>query len=277
MLANRTAAQPSSFTIPIVDAAGVKIEATSASWELFDERGNSLDAGAVADFDPAKDYVTFEIAGDKLSLPGATPSAGREIVVALATSDGEIEVRDYFLIVASRPLALMENSFVTYAESLGVRQGFGPILNGWDATLDVTSRGQALAEAFERLLRMSYKVPFLDWQSRVPSDYAVFGDGTDLPWDYTRRVRLRGMSVADFDQLPPDFVKAIKRAQLLEADIILGGDVVGRKRQDGIISETIGESSTYFSSKPYLNLPVSRQAYEEIKRYVTLKIGVARA
>jgi hypothetical protein len=84
------------------------------------------------------------------------------------------------------------------------------------------------------------------------------------------------MSVESFDLLPAGFLRAIKRAQLIEANVILGGDVVGRKRQDGILSETIGESSASFSDKPFLNLPISRQAYEELRRYIVIRIGVAR-
>jgi hypothetical protein len=140
---------------------------------------------------------------------------------------------------------------------------------------DVTTRSSALADAFERLLRMSFKVPFLDAMTHA-SNYAAYGDGTDTPFGLCGRVKLRGMSVESFDLLPAGFLRAIKRAQLIEANVILGGDVVGRKRQDGILSETIGESSASFSDKPFLNLPISRQAYEELRRYIVIRIGVAR-
>lgn len=275
MQGSRTAGQASTFTVPVADDAGEKIVATSASWELFDDRGVSLDAGAVADFDPASDTLSFDVDADALALSPGAISQGREIVVYLTTATGEIELRDYFLLVSNRPLQPMVNSFLTYAEALAVRSTFGPTLDGWDAVTDRETRSSALADAYERLNRMVYKVPFVDPMSHA-SSYAAYGTGTDMPFDFARRVRLRGLTLSQFDQLSPSFVKAIKRAQMIEANIILGGDAVGKKRQDGIISETIGESSAFFSSKPYLNLPITRQAYEELRRYIIFNIGMVR-
>lgn len=275
MQADRTSGQASTFSIPLVDASGAPIAGTAASWELRDERGAVIDAGVVADFDPAVPTATFEIEADALTLPAGKVSQGREIVVAVTTATGEAEVRDYFILVEPRPLVVMINSFISYPEALSIRQSFGPVLTGWDTATQISSRASALADAHERLLRMSYKVPFVDGMERA-SSYAAYGTGTDEPFDTTRRVRLRNMSVEEFDSLPVAFLRAIKRAQLIEANVILGGDVVGRKRQDGIISETIGESSATFSDKPFLNLPISRQAYEELRRYIVIRIGVAR-
>lgn len=122
---------------------------------------------------------------------------------------------------------------------------------------------------------MIYKIPFIDPMIHA-SSYAAYGTGTDLPFDYARRIRIRNLNETQFNALPSKFTRAIKRAQLIEANIILGGDVVGKKRQDGIISETIGESSAFFNSKPYLNLPISRQSYEELRTYILFKVGTLR-
>lgn len=276
MLANRTSGQPSRFTIPAVDDVGVKIDATAAGWELFDERGTSIVAGVVSDFDPAATHIAFDLEADDLTLPAGATSAGRELVVFLTTAGGEIELRDFFVLVASNPLKVAGNSFVSYAEALSLRQSFGNVLDAWDATPDRTQRSQALADAYERLLRMVYRLPLIDPQTQA-SSYAAYGTGTDDIFEAYRRVKLRGLSLADFDALPEDFRRAIKRAQLVEADVVLGGDTVSKKRRDGIISETVGESSSFYSTKPYLNLPVSRQAFEELRRYIIFKVGVARA
>lgn len=273
MLANRTASQPSKFTIPTVDDAGNQIDAVSASWELFDERGVNIDAGAVADFDPAIASVTFEIEAASLSLPASAISAGREIVVSLTTADGEVELRDYFLVVSPQPLALMQNSFITYPEALALRQEFGT-LNGWDAS-ERTRQAAALAEAYRHLCQMSFKVPgFRASENSV--GYAAYGTGIEETLFGGQRVRVSTLTLAQFDALPETFRRAIKRAQLAEANVLLGGDPILDKRKAGMISETVGESSAFFQSKPYLNLPISRQAYDEVKRYVFLKIKISR-
>lgn len=274
MLSNRTASQPSKFTISILDEAGNKIEATSASWELFDERGVTLTAGAVADFDATADSVTFELDAADLTLPDGVSSAGREIVVTLVQSDlDEIEVRDFFLLVNAHPLTLMENSFITYAEAVRLRSEFGSMV-GWDVA-DRTRQASALAEAYRRLCRMSYRVPgYRNSQDGV--GYAAYGTGIEETLFGGNRCRVSTLTLAEFDALPEPFKRALGRAQIAEANVLLGGDPVGDKRQSGIISETVGESSAFFQSKPYLNLPISRQAYEEVKRYVFLGIKIRR-
>lgn len=276
MLGNRTASQPSTFVIPVTDEAGNKIDGVSASWELFDERGNSIDAGAVTDFDAAADSVSFEIEAASLDLPAGQVSAGREIVVFLNLVDDSVaEVRDYFLVVSPQPLAIMTNSFLTYPEAIALRMEFGQ-LTGWDGQAR-TIQSSALAQAFRNLCKMSFKVPgyngTLDNQKK-----AYWGTGSDAPfWDRGgRRVRVATLTAEDFDALPEAFRRALQRAQLAEANVLLGGDPIGDKRKAGMISETVGESSAFFNSKPYLNLPISRQAYDEVQRYVYLKVGVLR-
>lgn len=278
MLANRTASRPSIFTIPILDETGAHIDAVSASWELFDHRGVSIDAGVVADFDPALPTVTFEIEGASLALPDGEQTVGREIVVYLTAANGDqTEVRDYFLVTSPQPLALMENTFLTYPEALALRTEFASMA-GWDGQ-DRTRQCAALAQAFRSLCRMSYKVP--GYNGTIDNqDKAYWGVGSDqgLFWDRGgRRVRVSTLTAEEFEGLPEPFRRALKRAQIAEANVLLGADPIGDKRKAGMISETVGESSMFFSSKPFLNLPISKQAYEEVQRFVYLKIGIRRA
>jgi hypothetical protein len=203
----------------------------------------------------------------------AGTSEGRELVVTLTTADGEVELRDYFLVVANNPLAIMANTFQTFAETLRVRAEFAG-LDGWDAA--PRDRQQAaLIEAYRRLCRVAFKVPGANLDG-TNTDKANYGTGTDEGWFWGSRVRISTLTAAQFDALPETFRRAVKRAQLAEANILLGGDPVGKKREQGIVSETTGESSMFFVSRPYLNLPISKAAYEEVKRYVSLRIGIAR-
>lgn len=271
MLTNRTADQPSRFTVQAADDLGNPIVATTAGWELFDERGTSITSGTVAGY--AGGAVTFDVAAEHLTLADGETSSGRELVVTLDTAEGDIEIRDYFIVVSRNPLAIAQNSFVTYPEALRFRAEFGS-LNGWDANAR-DRHMSALAEAYRRLCRMSFKVPGANMDG-TNVNKANYGTGTDSGWAWGSRVRVSTLDQAGFEALPPKFQHAIKRAQLAEADVILGGDPIGDRRKAGMISETIGESSGFFQSRPYLNLPISRQAYEEVKRYVYLSIGVLR-
>lgn len=274
MIANRTAGSPSTFIIPMTDDQGQPLVATAARWVLYDERGAVLASDTVAPFDPADAAATFVMTAEQLTVAEGIASAGRELVVFATTTDGEVELRDYFLLVANKPLALMFNSFITYPEAMALRMSFGPTLTGWDANSPET-RHASLIHAHQQLLRLRLVT---GRGSNVPliSSYAGFGTGTDTNFSIARRAYLREMTIEAFDALPPAFLTAIKRAQLIEADSLMGGNPVDAKRQSGIVSEKIGESSMFFQSKPYLNLPVARRTYEELQTFIVLTVGIQR-
>ena len=184
----------------------------------------------------------------------------------ITDADGdEYEYRDYFLIVNNTPLEVMSNSCMTYAEALAVRTEFGE-LAGWDAA-DADTRAAAMRQAFAHLSRIRYKVPGVSRFNHVHTDEL-----------YTKSYfHLQRATITDWNESNKDFRRCMKRAQMQEANNLLGGDPIGKKRAEGIISETIGESSMFFRSTPYLNLPISRQAYDEVKGYITLRVDIARA
>jgi hypothetical protein len=123
-------------------------------------------------------------------------------------------------------------------------------------------RTAAMIEAHRRILRVAFQIP----QAYDISNIA-FG---------SRRVPLSRLTEDDFRRLPDGFRRAVKRAQLIEANSLLEINTVDQKRREGVVSETIGEASMFLNSKPYLNLPISRAAYEELKTFVVFVIEVAR-
>lgn len=274
MESNRTAGQSARFVISTLDPAGAAYAVTAASWAIYDEAGASLVTGSVAPADIAASSVTFTVAGTSLVLAAGVPSAGREIVVTITTPDGPIELREYFVLVSATPLLPFTNSVMSYAEALAVRESFGPDMGGWDGATNHQQRINALINAHANLARLVYSVPHD--AARLPSDYAGYGTGSDTVFDMRRRLQLSTLNATSFAALPASFVQALKRAQLVEADTILGGDIVGDKRRDGVVSETIGESSTFFQSKPLLDLPIGRRAYAILRPYISISVGVSR-
>lgn len=273
MLPDQTSGKPASYSIPLVDDQGAAIAATGVTWKLFDELGDELSTGAGT---IASGAAEFTIPQGNLTLNPSVTSAGRELVVYAATATaGTFEIRNYFILLSPAPLVRMVNSFVTYLEALNLRRSFASTMNGWDAALDDTKRSAALAHAFSTISRMRFNIPFTDGQS-VAQNYAAYGTGEDVPFGYTRRVRLINLTEAQFDELPEQFKYAVRRAQMVEADNLLGGNKIEAKRRDGIISETIGESSMFFSSKPYLHTPVCKEAYRLLQPYIEYEFKVGR-
>lgn len=121
MLANRTSGRLSLFDIPLQDEGGSTIDATAVRWSLCDEMAQELAAGTIDGFQAGDANVAFSLTADQLTLPSGVANQGREIVLVLDTADGEIELRDYFLLVDGRPLKVMVNTFMAYPEILSVR------------------------------------------------------------------------------------------------------------------------------------------------------------
>lgn len=251
------------------------VSGVSATYEVFDEEGSPVGSGAIAEYDGNAATITVSLSSADNALAQGVSHSGRELVVTITDDEGdEHEARDYFVLVASNPLTVLGNSFLSFPAALALREQFGPVMDGWDKVQNNSTRQSALIQAHSNLCRVRYAVGAP--KTGDVRDYAAYGTGSEISFDFKRRVSLMGISREDFDALPDHFRKALRRAQLIEANILLGGDIVGQKRKDGIISETIGESSTFFSSKPYLNLPFSRQAFEVLKPYITVSVRVGR-
>jgi len=275
MVGDVTAGQSATLTLEMTDANDQAVVASAVIWQILDEDGEVIAGATVDDFVAGSGTVTFTIEPQHLELPQGEAHAGREILLTATTDNGDVEIRDYFVLVGSQPLIRYGNTLLTYPEALAKRRDFGPTLDGWDGA-DEKARIGAMVHAHANLSRIAYFVRQLPSSGNV-RDYAAYGTGDgDCLFEVVRKIHLSTMTAPKFAELPADFKKAIKRAQLIEADVLLGGDLVGRVRQDGIISETIGESSTFYSSKPFMNLAINRRTYEVLKAYIRIRIGVSR-
>jgi hypothetical protein len=263
-----TAGQDGTINVTLVDDNDTAVQATAVSWSLNDAQGNPLGSGTVDGFVAGASSATVALTAALLTLTAPVVGApvpasdAREIVLACTTAPGVVEVREAFLIVSSAPLQCAVNSFQTFPEAVLLRTEFAN-LAGWD---EATKQMQiaAMQEAYRRLLRVSVEL------HAYPDTYKR------IAW-WGRRVPLSRINEDEFRALPHSFQHAMKRAQLAEANVLLGGDPAGDKREMGIISESIGEAKMFFQSRPYLNLPISRQAYEEIKSFIRIVVQVARA
>lgn len=254
-----TAGKPATINIILVDDNGTAVDASAVSWTLYDETGAQLDAGTVPGFVTSSPAAAIALTADQTTID--SPMAAREIVLECETTAGAVEVREAFLIVSSAPLTVMVNSFQTATEAVLTRAEIAQL-----PAYDVASKAQqraAMIEAHRRLLRVAYQ---------LPQSYSM----DNINWG-SRRVPLTRINAETFRKLPEGFQRTMRRAQLIEANSLLQINSVEQKRRDGIVSETIGEASMFLNSKPYLNLPISRAAYEEVKNFVVLIVELSRA
>lgn len=152
------------------------------------------------------------------------------------------------------------NSFQTYSEAELVALSI-PSLPGWEGA-DEQARIAALIEARLRINRLQFR-DVSRGQNHLGGELLV-GD-------------LSLLAPRDFKNLSARLRAALCKAQVAEADTLLGGDPESERRRSGLVHETVGESAqTWRASKP-LELPVSRKALSYLSGFITMSRKVGRS
>jgi hypothetical protein len=110
---------------------------------------------------------------------------------------------------------------------------------------------------------MTFNISYADSMSRLASSNII--SNLDEKTD------------AELKALPEQFLNAIRLAQVIEADSILGGNETEDLRESGLLSKTVGESSQMFRSGVAMKLPLSKRAYQVLKRYTMRNNKIGRA
>lgn len=98
----------------------------------------------------------------------------------------------------------------------------------------------------------------------------VYGDNTGDHYD------IGGYDATRLDTLEPGLLRALRIAMVLEANEMLDGNSLHYKRQDGLMSETIGESSMMFRPGNIQNFPVTRRSMNFLRNYVVIRARLYR-
>lgn len=88
---------------------------------------------------------------------------------------------------------------------------------------------------------------------------------------------IASLNAAELDTLDPGLLEALRIAQILEANEALDANSPHAKRLDGIMSETIGESSMMFrAGKVATNTALSRRAMGFLRKYLVITARIER-
>jgi len=250
-----------------VDLNGNAVEPVSLELRVYNEAG-SLVHSASPSLTPDSTETTVIVPGSVNALPSGQAITARQVELRLILATGYVTVTSEYVVRTIGDLAVPTESFVTYLQA--VTRGMTlPNLLAWEnATRD--QRIAALGAAYQRLTRFTYAV----WK---PEDADV--QSRLVPFeDVIQPRRWPTISEQQFAALSERFRIAIASAQLVEANEILTGDIIGDKQRAGVLSETIGESSMMFRSMKQLEKKVSKSSYGYISSYVitpTVRIGRA--
>lgn len=231
---------------------GSALTLTDLKYQVLDAYGEELVAlVSVPGFNPA-------VTSTNITIDSATNSTTekvdvRQVNLQLITSGGTYNQTIYYKIIGDvTKLTPMVDSFMTFPESIIVRAKMSENLKYFDALTD-DLKAVALQNSFEKIVKIRYKF-------NTTSSSTV---GTDIST----------MTAEQFKALPAAFQEALKKAQLAQSDALVESSPVRDKIRDGIISETIGESSMFFRQTDIISTNgkfpgVADASYEYLKDWV---------
>lgn len=238
----------------------VDLTLTDLQYEVLDADSVVLVARTtVTGFDPALTETDINIA----AAVNAT-TAKRDVRLLncyLVTASGEYIVSQVYMLKGNQlVLTPLVDSFMTFADSVLTRARMAEEQEFYDMLTDEL-KAVSLEEAFSRISKLKFRV----------------GD--------TIITNVKDLTISTFKALEPDFLLALKKAQIAEANNIVEMSPIRDKIRSGVVSETIGESSMFFArSMPSGKFHgLSDDTYEYIKPFIyrdiassqTWKIGRA--
>ena len=251
--------------VPFTDKNGAAITLTAFRAALYDGDGELLiDYGSMP-FTQADGQKTVTILATLNQL--ATENTLREarvLRVEMDTPAGTVRKSLSYVIEAEQTVKVLVNSFQGYANAEILAIDYVN-LTAWAASDEVRRRA-ALVEAYRRLIQIPMKYLPVDINQNTLSD---------IETSISRQKWLQ-MTLVEYNALPEHFRRALRTAQVLEANEILSGDAISRKHRAGVITETIGESSVTLNMAT-ADYGLSRPALAVLVGYLDTSIQIARA
>lgn len=247
--------------------SGSPVAATSVQYAVFDETGSTLSARQnVPGWTSGNVTLEVPVAVNTLA-PGSNRSL-RTVEFYFATVDGEFKERQRYIIQNYGVLQFLKNSFQTLEQAYLTASELTDV-DGWNAA-EENDRIAAMIGAHDQICRLAFR--FYKDEDVAQLEYSYKAS----PGEYIYVPRMRLIKQSDWNQFPDRFQKALRRAQIIEADLNLAGDPIRDKRMNGIVSETIGESKMFFNNRPPISMPVSRRTLEALSGYFYYNNRISR-
>jgi hypothetical protein len=256
-------------SIPLNDLAGNALVPTSLTYTVTDEAGVEVIASTILAFTSGDSTAEITVPEASNALPTNVTVAGRVVNLVVDTATGTYPLEAGYIIRAASLLLPLKNSFQNWNQAqvtLVQMQN----LNFFASASREAAEG-AMIEAFTRLRAFTFVITEefdameqISWPGETETWRITFDDWTE-------------MTNAEFATYPATFRNAIFRAQIAEANDILGGTTPDDRRRLGIQSETIGESSMFFRPSKPIELGCSVTAHRYLKRYIVRSVKLGRA
>lgn len=247
--------QPVVVTMPLVDAVMGALSPTAISYTVVDDDGTVVQPQTtVTGFTSTTAKVVITVSAETNTLSEGTVGF-RRVLLTVVTGAGTAVLQSDYLLEAANPFVVPSNSFMAYEGALVVARQVTP-LDGWLAA-SAETRKFAMFRAFDQAKAFTYTMHYLD------------GTSESLTVDE--------LTESKFWNLKTSQILDFKKAQLVQADYLLGGSPIEKDIQDGLQSSTIGEISQFYRPRPTLNLALCRAALGYVGKYIEWNIRAGRA
>lgn len=186
--------------------------------------------------------VVVELSNNSLTPP---VNAEHEFVLNI---DPEYESGDTVDLIV---LTVAENSFGTY-ESLVHKLNQMPLLK--------LSNSVSRRELKGALVQSYYNIGLL------ALDFGLYTDPL-LASEYT---------ADDLSSLTASQTDALLRAQLVESNMLLGGNPIEDRRRMGLLSDSVGESTHFFRTRKPIEMPVYKETVKVLQGYISWNRKISR-
>ena len=240
----------SKFNIPMVSDEVPSGSLLSVAWGILrlaptDETGDTSNSDS---------FLAVDNPSGEITLPVANVGARSvwQLNYSLINNLSTTYYYDLDIILESRETLIKGvNSFMNYYEAVLLAEEIGDI-----AFFKAASREDQIVN-----LISAYDV----LKTLVYADR--YGDHYDIG----------GYDDTKLNSLEPAFLRALQIAMIIEANDMLDANSLFRKRLDGLMSETIGESSMMFRPGNIQNFPVTRRSLNYLRNYIVIRARLGRA
>jgi len=210
--------------------------------------------------------ATVTVSASDNALGEGELSAVRKLKVTL--SDGQIStVKSFsYIIEAEARLEILNNTFISLETAQMTARNL-PTAKAWAAASEDQQIG-SLIQAYSRLQRVQLRFP-------LPIKENEDRDFDERDYQIIRPGQWSEISKPEFLAMPREFRYALRAAQICEANVILSDNPVTQRHRNGVISETIGESSVMLRGGK-LELGVDNETMRHLAGFIYYDVRVTR-
>ena len=284
------AGTPVALTVALQDRNGNALEVASVEYRIVKQDGSEVMPRAALDSFGGGSEAVVEVPAEINAVAEINPAAITaaqidsffvresrtvELFCTDAAGNTVLLTKTYALEPAETLIAGL-NSFQSFSQAELVAMDI-PQLAGWN-NANEKDKIAALIEARLQICQLRFSI--INSNVNWGQDNLNYVPEGAYPTPYAGMFMFNGnlalITPSNFVKLPPRFKLALCRAQVAQADAVLGGDPVDTRRKEGLILESIGEVKQMFRGGKPLDLPVSKRALKYLSPFVSFSQRIGR-